>query len=137
MACPPTLYAYELAWPPPPRPDADHVWVLDHENEKVVEVEGDPHLLTPIKKVYTDPYGLTKKIPRKPIDHGGCPLCQSLFVSRLCCCFWNATHVIATSSRTNPHVHCSCSVWKDPAAWRICPRSRRRRSGDFPRPTTR
>ena len=80
---PPTLYGHVVDWPPPSRPDADHYWVLDHANEKVVEVEGEPHVLTPLKKVYTDPYGLTDKIERAPIEEtGGCPLCHSLFVSQ-------------------------------------------------------
>ena len=81
---PPTLYGHEVEWPPPSRPDADHVWVLDRENEKVVEVEGELHLLTPIKKVYTDPYGFTKKLPPpKPDEYGACPLCFSIFVSQV------------------------------------------------------
>ena len=85
MATPPTLRAVEMAWPPPSGcphpPDADHVWVLDVENEKVVEVEGEPHVLTPLRKVYTDPYDLTKKIPRRLIEDGACPLCRSIDVS--------------------------------------------------------
>ena len=91
MATPPTLRATELAWPPPTTcphpPDADHVWVLDVEREKVVEVEGEPHVLTPLKKIYTDPFGLTAKIKRKKVeDAGGCPLCHRLFVSQLSGC---------------------------------------------------
>ena len=85
MASPPPLQGKEIAWPPPSGcaypPDADHVWVLDIENEKVVEVEGEPHVLTPLKKMYTDPYDLTKKIPRRLIEDGCCPLCRSIDVS--------------------------------------------------------
>ena len=85
MATPPTLRAVEIRWPPssgcPHPPDADHNWVLDEENEKVVEVEGEPHVLTPLKKLYTDPYGLTEKIPRRLVEDGSCPLCRSLDVS--------------------------------------------------------
>ena len=83
MARPPTLYAYPLEWPPSGKPDAAHYWVMDRENERVVEVEKEPHVLIPLKKVYEDPYGLTDKIEREEIDHGGCPLCHRLFVSQL------------------------------------------------------
>ena len=91
MATPPTLRAVEIEWPPssgcPHPPDADHIWVLDEENEKVVEVEGEPHVLTPLKKLYTDPYGLTVKFERKRIEEAGrCPLCHRLFVSQLSSC---------------------------------------------------
>ena len=79
---PPTLYGRVIDWPPPSRPDADHVWVLVHEEEKVVEVEGELHLLTPLKKVYTDPYGFTEKVPRRLIEDGACPLCRSISVSQ-------------------------------------------------------
>ena len=82
MDRPPTLYAFEMDWPPPKRPDAAHFWVLDRENEKVVELNKEPHLLIPIKKVYEDPYGLTKKVPRKLIEDGSCPLCRSISVSK-------------------------------------------------------
>ena len=82
MATPPTIYAREIDWPPSKWPDAAHFWVLDHENEKLVECNKEPHLLIPLKKVYEDPYGLTEKVPRKLIEDGACPLCRSLDVSR-------------------------------------------------------
>ena len=78
---PPTLYAYPLEWPPSGKPDAAHYWVLDWDNEKVVEVENEPHVLVPLKKIYEDPYGLTERIPRRLIEDGGCPLCRSISVS--------------------------------------------------------
>ena len=79
---PPTIYGHLIDWPPSSRPDADHYWVLDEANEKVVEVEGEPHVLTPLKKIYTDPYGFRDKIPRKLIEDGSCPLCRSIDVSK-------------------------------------------------------
>ena len=83
MATPPPLYGHLINWPPPSRPDADHVWVVEWGKEKVVEVESEPHLLVPLKKKYTDPYGLTVKIPPpKPDKYGACPLCFSIFVSQ-------------------------------------------------------
>ena len=84
---PPTLYAYPLKWPPSGKPDAAHYWVMDRENERVVEVEKEPHVLIPLKKVYEDPYGLTERIPRTPIrEDYGCPLCHRLLVSQLSSC---------------------------------------------------
>ena len=84
-ATPPTLYGHVVDWPPPSRPDAAHVWVLDRDNEKVVEVKNEPHLLIPLKKKYTDPYGFTIKHPPKPLENFGCPLCFSIIVSQLLC----------------------------------------------------
>ena len=139
MATPPTLRATELAWPPPTTcphpPDADHVWVLDVQNEKVVEVEGEPHVLTPLKKIYTDPFGLTVKMPRKKFEEpGGCPLCHSLLVSHSSIITFSKNQLLVpTCTRANLYVHISCSVKKDPGAWPISRPSRRKRSGVSPK----
>ena len=86
MATPPPLQGKEISWPPPSGckypPDAAHEWVADVDNEVVVEVNGRPFLLTPLFKRYLDPYGLTKKLPRKLIEDGSCPLCRSIDVSK-------------------------------------------------------
>ena len=82
MATPPPLYGHLINWPPPSRPDADHVWVVDWGNEKVVEVESEPHLLIPLKKRYTDPYGFRDKIIQEPLRNDGCPLCHLITVSQ-------------------------------------------------------
>ena len=105
MATQPPLQGKEIGWPPPSickyPPDAAHEWVADVDNEIVVEVKGRPYVLTPLIKRYLDPYGLTTKVPRTPLeDPGGCPLCHSLFVSH---------SNISLSLRTNswyqpPHV---------------------------------
>ena len=82
MATPPTLRAFEVAWPPPPTKDAAHIYVADRTKEKVVEVDGQLHLLIPIVKEYEDPDGFRDKIPRKVIEDASCPLCRSITVSK-------------------------------------------------------
>ena len=63
--------------------DAAHVWVRDLANEKLVEVQGELHVLTPLKKVYTDPLGLRDLIPPEPKAED-CPLCTNILVSQNC-----------------------------------------------------
>ena len=58
------------------RKDADHVWVPDKSREQVIHLGGEPHLLTPLVKRYTDPYGL---LAYKP-DSGACRHCKFLNV---------------------------------------------------------
>ena len=82
MTTPPTLRAYEVSWPPPPKPDACHIYVADRTREKVVEVNGQLHLLIPIVKEYTDPLRLRELIPPEPEMDPPCPLCGSTVVSQ-------------------------------------------------------
>ena len=56
--------------------DADHVWVPDKSREEIIHLGGDPYLLTPLVKRYTDPYGL---LAIKP-STGECKHCKSLNV---------------------------------------------------------
>ena len=81
MATPPPLHGFVIDWPPPPKPDAAHVYVADRTKEKVVEVEGELHLLIPIVKRYTDPYGLQKLQPKEYKIPPSCPLCLKIAVS--------------------------------------------------------
>ena len=53
--------------------DADHVWIPDKSREKIIHLGGEPHLLTPLIKKYTDPYGLLAIKPRSE----GCPTASS------------------------------------------------------------
>ena len=126
MATPPPLHGREIDWPPPSRPDAAHEWVADVDREIVVEVNGQPYLLTPLVKRYTDPLGLRELIPPDPIIDPPCPLCRNIIVSQshvneICSlegqipCKFSYTHLVP------------CSVTKDPNVWRICRRSAMRR----------
>ena len=58
--------------------DADHVWVPDKSRERVIHLGGEPHLLTPLVKQYTDPYGLLAFKPKS----GACRHCKFLNVSQ-------------------------------------------------------
>ena len=80
-ATPPPLKGFVMEWPPPPRPDACHIYIADRTREKVVEVSGEPHLLIPIIKQYTDPLGLRDLITPEPRIDPPCPLCCSIIVS--------------------------------------------------------
>ena len=84
MATPPTLRAFEVAWPPPPTKDAAHVYVADRTREKVVEVDGQLHLLIPIVKEYEDPFGLQMLQPKEYKVPPPCPLCFKISVSNKC-----------------------------------------------------
>ena len=81
MANPPPLYGHIVGWPPSSRPDADHVWVVEWGKEKLVEVDEEPHLLVPLRKQYTDPYGLQKLQPKEYRIPPPCPLCFKISVS--------------------------------------------------------
>ena len=131
---PPTIYAREIGWPPSKRPDAAHYWVLDHAREKLVECDKEPHLLIPLVKVYEDPYGLTDKIERKPLeDVGGCHLCHSLFVSQSSNIKLVENQLmVSVCTNANLCIHPSCSAKKDPGAWPIYPPFKRRKSGATP-----
>ena len=139
MATQPPLQGKEIGWPPPSickyPPDAAHEWVADVDNEIVVEVKGRPYVLTPLIKRYLDPYGLTTKVPRTPLeDPGGCPLCHSLLVSHSSIITFSKNQLLVpTCTRANLYVHISCSVKKDPGAWPIYRRSKRRESGNSPK----
>ena len=71
-----------MAWPPSSKPDAAHIFVADRTKEKVVEVGGKLHLLIPIIKEYTDPYGLRQLAPKEYKVPPTCPLCLSIIVSK-------------------------------------------------------
>ena len=59
--------------------DTPHEWLPDWGNQQVVDVDDQPHLLIPLRKVYIDPLGLRDLIPPIPkIDV--CPLCGSMMV---------------------------------------------------------
>ena len=61
--------------------DAVHEWIPDWGNQQLVDYHGEPHLLTPLRKVYLDPYGLRELVPPKP-KLEVCPLCNSMMVSQ-------------------------------------------------------
>ena len=56
--------------------DADHIWVPDRQREKIIHLGGEPHLLTPLVKKYTDPYGLLELPPKS----NGCKHCNFMNV---------------------------------------------------------
>ena len=58
--------------------DADHIWVPDKSREQLIHLGGEPHLLTPLIKKYTDPYGL---LAFKP-SSGACRHCKFPNVSQ-------------------------------------------------------
>ena len=129
---PPTIYARQIDWPPSKGPDAAHYWVLDHDREKLVECDKEPHLLIPLKKVYEDPYGLTIKVKRAPIkNEDGCPLCHRLFVSQSRVLpFVKSQNKSTSCIGTNLHVILLCSAKKAPFVLPTSLRSKKRENGD-------